>query len=225
MADCVLQQKCKDKNIDFIVVQIDENLESKLETVDSNTRKKLEKTINFLHKVHRKTTLDEIGIERIVRVKDKLQADNPGMNLDLGFKHFSLKSLENKKITELEEFDPELVITSSDDILNSFGVSTVLTTWLIKDSYEFNAAVEKINFADYVAYRCGKHLYLLNMDFGESELKALIEKYDADSSFNVDTIVLFGYSFTWAQKTMLEDNLKKFERTGRNIKVNVITRY
>ena len=169
-------------------------------------------------------TIDQIGRERIVRAAAKIKEGNPDTKADLGFKHYILQDVPEKKLIELEDFDPEAMF-AEEKILEYFTKPTVLTTWLVKDGYGFNVRVEEIKFADYTAYYCDNHLYFLDTDFDDEAMKALYEKYDAEVSFKPENVVLFGYSFTYTQTALLKDNLKKLKAVEDNKNVNVIVRY
>lgn len=169
-------------------------------------------------------TIDQIGRERIIRAAAKIREENPDTKADLGFKHYVLQDVPEKKLIELEDFDPDAIF-AEDELLKYFTKPTVLTTWLVKDGHGFNAKVEEIKLADYTAYYCNNHLYFLDTDFDDEAMKALYEKYDAEVSFKTENVVLFGYSFTWVQTALLKDNLKKLKAVEDNKNVNVIVRY
>ncbi len=127
----------------------------------------------------------------------------------------------------MEEFDPNKIALFDEEntVLHKFGTDTVLTTWLVSDGYGLNANVKTVDLDGYTAYYCQNHLYLIYDNFNENAMKALIEKYDEDGSFNPENIILFGYSFNWSQSQMLKDNLFKLKITERNITINIDMRY
>lgn len=169
-------------------------------------------------------TIDQIGRERIIRAAAKIKEANPETTADLGFKHYVLQDVPEKKLIELEDFDPDAMF-AEEKLLEYFTKPTILTTWLVKDGYGFNAKVEEIKLADYTAYYCDNYLYFLDTDFDDEAMKALYEKYDAEISFKPENVVLFGYSFTYTQTALLKDNLKKLKAVEDNKNVNVIVRY
>ena len=145
-------------------------------------------------------------------------------NQDLGFKHFTLAKPSGEVLEKIEEFDPKESVLATQDMLNEFGVGTVLATWMNHDGYGLTREAEKIDFGGYEAYRCDHHLYLVNANFGAKNVKALLEKYETDDKFTPDKIVLFGYSFGWKELEELETNLKKLKMT-RNITAELDIRY
>lgn len=169
-------------------------------------------------------TIDEIGQERIKKAANKIHAENPLFAGDLGFKHFTLKRPCGDVLEKIEAFDPKTSMLATQDMLNEFGVGTVLATWLNHDGYGLTREAEKVDLAGYEAYLCGHHLYLVNANFGAKNVKALLEKYETDKAFTPDKIVLFGYSFGWKELEELDTNLKKL-KTTRNITADLDIRY
>ena len=170
-------------------------------------------------------TIDQIGRERIKRAAAKIKEEYPDITADLGFKHFKLNQLNNTQLSQIETFSPELNLVGSDDLLKNFGTPTVLTTWLNRDGYGLNPAVKAEMLADYTAYICGSHIYLLENGFGNKALMELCRKYEEDAIFaTITNIVVFGYSFSYTELQALQDNIKKFSVT-RNSRINVEIRY
>lgn len=126
-------------------------------------------------------------------------------------------------LDKLEEFDPNAVIMT-DNILNMFGRETVLTTWLMRDGYGLNAKTKEIELDQYKATLCGNHLYLIDSDFTENDMVALVDLYQKDPSFNPDCFVLFGYSFGHNAKDLLEKNKTTIELI-KDIKPIIDVRY
>ncbi|MBQ6342271.1 MAG: site-specific DNA-methyltransferase [Anaerolineaceae bacterium] len=169
-------------------------------------------------------TICDIGIDRIKKSSDYLLKDFPGTNSDLGFKHYTLKSIDNNTLDKLEKFDSSALFTDR-TILDQFGADTVLTTWLIHDGYGFTNNMQKIDLAGYSAYWCDNHLYLLYPDMSDDAIKALIEKYSEESRFNPQNIILFGYSFSFVSTENLRTNVRILKDSEKNLKVNLDIRY
>ena len=81
------------------------------------------------------STIDQIGIERIKRAAAKIREEHPDTTADLGFKHFTLKEPAGDTLDKLLKFTPEDNGMFSSDLVDEFGVPTVLTTWLVRDGY------------------------------------------------------------------------------------------
>ena len=169
-------------------------------------------------------TIDQIGIARILKSAETIKAENPLFAGDLGFKHFTLATPSGDVLDKIESFNPNDSALATQDMLNEFGVGTVLATWLNHDGYGLTREAEKVDLAGYEAYRCGHHLYLVNANFGAKNVKALLERYETDKAFTPDKIVLFGYSFGWKELEELDTNLKKLKAT-RNISADIDIRY
>ena len=169
-------------------------------------------------------TIDELGIARLNRVIESLSGEKNNDDEDLGFKLFHLSDVEKNTIDKMESFDGGGFISDT-TIFDSFGASTILTTWLIRDGYGFNNSVTPITLADYTAYWCENHLYLINPDMNEEAIKALIEKYNQEGGFNPQNIVLFGYSFNFINMENLKTNVKILRDSEKNLKVNLDIRY
>ena len=198
----------------YIMVQIDPELD------ESITSQKVAK--EFLKTIGRKTTLDQIGIERIIRAAAKIRSERPDTTADLGFKHFTLKEPTSEALDKMETFSD---LTMSDEILNEFGLPTVLATWLVHDGYGFTAPVQEIDFAGYKGYYMNKHLYLIEPNLSDAAIEAIVTKYETDGDFNPENVVLFGYSFFWTELEALKTNLKRLKDTEKNLRINFDIRY
>ncbi len=175
-------------NLRFIMVQLPETIKENTAAYTKGYR-----------------TIDEIGIDRIKKsallVKETIKSDVG----DYGFKHYTLEEAPQTTLDKLEAFDPWMLL-SDDDILGLFGRDSVLTTWIVKDGYGLCAKTEDIVLDKYHATLCGNHLYLVDPDFTENDMAALVDRYQSDPAFNPDCIVLFGYSFGHNAKDMIEKN-------------------
>ena len=119
--------------------------------------------LEMLDENGRPHTLDQIGIERIIRAAKKIKEEFPDTKVDLGFRHFILAEPEQNTLDKLEKFDPtENKLFADKDILSDFGKPTVLSTWLVRDGYGLTADAEELNFGGYNGYYIGKHLYLID---------------------------------------------------------------
>ena len=191
---------------------------------ESNTGQKVAK--DYLRKIGRPETLDQIGIERIIRAAKKIKEEHPDTTADLGFKHYTLQEPNTTTLDKLEKFVPEdqgMLLTN--DILTDFGTQTVLTTWLVRDGYGFNADVKAIDFEGYTGYYMDKHLYLIDSDITKKAIAAIVDKYETDGSFNAENVVLFGYSFIWTMTEELRINLARLKDTEKNLRINFDVRY
>lgn len=138
----------------------------------------------------------------------------------------SLSEVTGLTLDRLEQFSPDdNGIFVSNTILESFGLTTVLTTWLVRDGYGFTAPVETVDFAGYIGYYMGKHLYLIDQELSNEAIAAITEKFDTDGTFNPENVVLFGYSFKWTEMEALKTNLARLKDTEKNLRINFDIRY
>ena len=208
----------------YIMIQLPENLNEAYLNTSPDNKIKIKKLIDFLKSVNRKPTLDQIGIERIIRASKKIKEETK-TEIDYGFKHFILNEPNQNTLDKCDTFDKAGLLGDA-TILDDFGTETVLTTWLNNDGYGLNAKNQTIDLNGYEAYYCNKHLYLINPDFSQEAMIALFDKYNSVSSFNPENIVLFGYSFIeWSITEMLEKNLKILNDSEKNLKINIDVRY
>lgn len=193
----------------FIMVQLPEETDEKSEAYKAGYK-----------------TIDQIGMERIIRVAKKIKEENPDTTADLGFKHYILQEPNENTLDKLESFVPEdYNVFSSNDILADFGIQTVLTTWLVRDGYGFNADVKAIDFEGYTGYYIDKHLYLIEPNISQESIASIVDTYETNGVFNPENVVLFGYSFDWTAIEGLKMNLARLKDTEKNLRINFDIRY
>ena len=222
------RMKGLDDGIQYIMVQLPENLDETLKHSNGERKEVCERAISFLDSIGRKHFLDEIGIERIKRAAAKIAAENPllAKTMDLGFKHYTLKEVEGKTLDKIEKFDlNDNALAATDDILKEFGVETVLATWLVHDGYGFGAEPKVVDLDGYKAYWMEKHVYLIEPGLSDKGISALFDKFETEGSFNPGNVVVFGYSFSWTQLEALKNNLLKIAANGTNKHVLLDKRY
>ena len=193
------------ENIQYILVQLREPTKEKSEAREAGF-----------------DAIDQIGIARIIRAAARIRAEHPDTDVDLGFKHFTLKEPTSETLDKMETFSD---LTMSDNILNEFGLPTVLATWLVHDGYGFTAPVQEIDFAGYKGFYMNKHLYLIEPNLSDAAIEAIVTKYETDGDFNPENVVLFGYSFFWTETEALKTNLKRLKDTEKNLRINFDIRY
>ena len=213
--------KCK-----FIMIQLPENIDIIFSNASASEREKWGKIIDMLDENQRPHTLDQIGIERIIRAANKIKEDNLDTDVDLGFKHFTLAEPVDNTLDKIEEFDPnENKLFADKTLLDEFGKGTILSTWLVRDGYGLTAQPEELDLSGYKGYFIDKHLYLIDTEIPNEAIEKIVVKYETDGSFNPENIVLFGYSFTWTQMEQLKINLKRLKDTEKNLNINFDVRY
>lgn len=222
-ADAIMRLNAQYGNRKYILIQLPENLDDKLESVSSSEKAKIQKNINFLESNKYPHTLDFVGMDRIKRAAKKIK-DETGADIDYGFKHYTLAEPSDKTLAELENFNPKALF-ADENLLDEFGRDTVLETWQVNDGYGFGAENTPLVLDTYTAYLMGKHLYMTDPGLTEKDMVALVDKYLGDAAFNPENIVIFGYSFTFTQTEMLRKNLVTLRDGEKNLKINLDIRY
>ncbi|HBK67594.1 MAG TPA: restriction endonuclease subunit M [Firmicutes bacterium] len=209
-AEVVMMSNAKNKqNTKFIMIQLRETIPNDKPAYNYGYR-----------------TIDQIGIERIIRAAKAIREEYPDTEADLGFKHFTLAEPAIETLDKLEKFDPdENKLFADKTLLDEFGKPTILATWLVRDGYGLTAHVEELDLAGYKGYYIGKHLYLVDPELPNKAIEEIVVKYETDGSFNPENIVLFGYSFTWTEIEALKINLKRLKDTEKNLRINFDIRY
>lgn len=179
-------------------------------------------------------SIDQISRERIRRAAKKIKQDNEltlPKNFDDSFKHYRVVKPVKQTLEEIENFDTNntnlftnMVDGFSSNSLgitgNATGEATILTTWLAKDGYSFDADVEEVMFNNYSAHKVeDNRLYLINEGWGAEQTKELLNQLGTHQ-LEVQSVVIFGYSFNVAELRELESGLKQLDS-----KVTLIKRY
>lgn len=162
--------------------------------------------------------------QEIETLKQEIETKkNTLQNMDWGFKHYTLQDVPQNTLDRMEKYDPSMSNAFADtDILESFGKETVLATWMEKDGYGLTQNAEPLQLADYTAYHCGGHIYMIEGEgFDEKAMIALVDKYGQEADFNPHNVVLFGYSFTFTQTEMLKKNLSAVKKLNESINIDI----
>ena len=207
-AHAIMEMNLAGNNMNYILVQLQEPCKEDSEAFKANYR-----------------TIDQIGMERIKRVAQKIKDENPLFAGDLGFKHYTLEEPKEDALLKMEQFDPQkefFTTLTADD----FGVDSVLRTWLVADGYGLTEDAEEVNLDGYIAYYKGNHLYMINPDdnFTAGSIAALMDKYNGEA-FSPQNIVIFGYSFGFTHREELQKNLRTLKEGNKTLTVNIDVRY
>lgn len=207
----------------YILVQLPENIDVKYEKASSSDKPKVKKIIDFLDSVQRPHTLDEVGQERIVRAAKRIQSENSA-EIDYGFKHYTLKDIPQNTLDQMDSFSSDAIVDEL-NLKDRFGLNTILTTWLIRDGYGFNAQVDAITLDSYTVYSCGQHMYFIDEGLSEQDVIALVDLFNRTPSSVPSTLVLFGYSFLYHNLELVKKNLRSIKIGEDTRKLNIDVRY
>ena len=237
-ADAVMQLNAEDGgHRRFIMVQLPEKT---YETNEDGTPK-LDKKGNYIPTKGGKgaydagfKSIDVISRKRIRLAAKKIKEDNEltfPKDFDGSFKHYRVVKPSKLTIENIDNFDPNninlftnMVEGFSSNSLNipgnTSGEQTILTTWLAKDGYPFDAKVDEVKFDDYIAHKVeDDRLYLINEGWTSNETKKLLNQLGTHK-LNVQSVVIFGYSFNIAELRELENGLNQLDS-----KVTLLKRY
>ena len=153
-------------------------------------------------------TIDEIARERIKRAAKQLDDKS-------GFKHFWVKEPTAQTIDKITEFDPNENKLLADDMVDEFsskaakGEDVILTSWLAADGYKFTDEVKEITLRGFKAhYIDNSLLYIIATGWGKEQTKELLNLVGTHQ-MNLNTIIVYGYSFTLESMKELEINVKQ----------------
>ncbi|WP_345753447.1 site-specific DNA-methyltransferase [Lactiplantibacillus pentosus] len=170
-------------------------------------------------------SIDEISRERIRRAVKKIREDNDltlPEGFDGSFKHYRVVKPTQQTLDDIEDFNPEgtalftnmvegFSSQSLDVAGNASGEDTIMTTWFAKDGYSFDADIKRVNFAGYQGLVVDDNrLYLIREGWGAENTKVLLNKLGTHQ-LDLQSVVIFGYSFNIAELRELENGLKQLE--------------
>lgn len=179
-------------------------------------------------------SVDEIARERIRRAANKIKKDNNltlPEDFDGSFKHFRVVKPLKQTLENIDVFDPKNtnLFTNMIDEFSSkslgiegdaTGEQTILTTWLVQDGYPFDAKVEEVKFKNYTAHKVeDNRLYIIKEGWGSDQTKELLNQLGT-YQLEIQSVVIFGYSFNVAELRELENGLRQLDRI-----VTLIKRY
>lgn len=220
-AEAIMQLNEEDNGKrNYILVQLDEKIY--YEDEDGLKAKKGNETAFELGY----KSIDQITFERIKRASNLVND-----KIDTGFKHYFVKKIDNKNIEKINDFE-NLELDLFDNMIDMFsadnlkvpstanGEDTIITTWQILDSYNFNTPINNIDILNYKAINIeGERLYLILSGWSSKHTKELVNKL-GEGQLIVQNVILYGYSFGLEETRELEIALKQL-----NNKVNLIKRF
>ena len=187
--------------------------------------------------------IDQISRERIKRARAKILERNPSFpNFDGGFKHYQVVKPDQKLLEDLDTYDIETGTFMDgsgqinligedyfDDMLTPFSADylgveggalaheTILTTWKLSDGYAVDKKEKYLDFAGYPAIQLDNRLYLIEQGWTEEQTKVLVNLLGR-RELEVQTIILYGYSFEMTALRELELALSSLDKVVKLIK-------
>ncbi|CDB16269.1 dNA (Cytosine-5-)-methyltransferase [Clostridium sp. CAG:221] len=226
-AEAVMKSNAvKNRNNKYICVQLPVNLDEVLDNAKSNDKEKYRQAIEFLDSIKKPHLLSEIGIERIKRAAENIEADTK-KHIDYGFKIYNLNTPNQNTLDKIISFDNAintLIPENYEEMFafnNASGKETILQTWKIDDGYGFMAEDIEITLDKYVCNLCENTLYLIDTGITREDIMSLIEMIE-NGKINIDRIILFGYSFSYNQLEELKKNIALIKNVNS---IRVIERF
>lgn len=188
--------------------KVRENIKSQIAEKEKDI-KSLESKLDFDNKEN-----------RIKQLKNEIQALD---KQDLGFKIFETIPIWENYEFEADKLDSQLQLFDFEK-LNINDLRALLVTWKTYDGIPLTQDLQTIDLGGYISYYGNNKLYLINKGFKTDNLKTLLEKIDADETFNPSSIVTFGYHFESKHLREISENIKSY-MNKKNIDIDLITRY
>ena len=238
-ADAVMQLNAEDGgNRSYIMVQLDQPTF----TTNSDGTESPAKGAEAAYKDGYRY-IDQISRERIKRARAKILERNPSFpNFDGGFKHYQVVKPDQKLLEDLDTYDIETGTFMDgsgqinligedyfDDMLTPFSADylgveggalayeTILTTWKLSDGYAVDKKENYLDLAGYPAIQLDNRLYLIEQGWTEEQTKVLVNLLGR-RELEVQTIILYGYSFEMTALRELELALSSLDKVVKLIK-------
>lgn len=171
------------------------------------------------------STIDEIGRERIKRAAEKIREET-GADIDYGFKTYSLETIKEEVLTNLDVFDdnPRFII---DDMVGLFdtkvakGKESIISTYLALDGYGLSKESDAYKLDKYTANKIEKSLYIIENGLQSSDIMVLIRQIES-MELDITRVVIYTHSLGYQLLHELRTNLKNLRN---NKSVELIERY
>ena len=238
-ADAVMQLNAEDGgNRSYIMVQLDQPTFTTNSDGTESPAKGAEAAYRDGYRY-----IDQISRERIKHARAKILERNPSFsNFDGGFKHYQVVKPDQKLLEDLDTYDIETGTFMDgsgqinligedyfDDMLTPFSADylgveggaladeTILTTWKLSDGYAVDKKEKHLDFAGYPAIQLDNRLYLIEQGWTEEQTKVLVNLLGR-RELEVQTIILYGYSFEMTALCELELALSSLDKVVKLIK-------
>ncbi|RKW57195.1 MAG: site-specific DNA-methyltransferase, partial [Lachnospiraceae bacterium] len=145
-------------------------------------------------------TIDEIGRERIRRAAKKIQEET-GAQIDYGFKTYSLESLKEEILTNLDYFDdnPKLILYDMVGIFDtdkSKGKDAILSTYLALDGYGLNVNTQKYRLSNFEADKIENSIYMIDNGLDSDDVMELIKRIET-LELDITRVVVYAPSLSF----------------------------
>lgn len=136
------------KRLNFILVQLQENLDQVIERVDTKNRNIILNSISFLEKYGKKHLITELAKERIRRAGKKIKDENPltTQDLDVGFRVLKCDSSNMKDVYYTpNEYTTTLIKEMEDNIKDDRTAEDLLFQVLLDMGVLLSSKIEVVD--------------------------------------------------------------------------------
>lgn len=164
-ADAVIRQNLIDNGTrKFICVQLQEDLEESLKISNGLGKTTIKNAIKYLKNINKPTLLTEIGKKRIKLAGEKVQENNPALNIDTGFKVFKLDSSNIKKWNGNADTIESEIQSSIFNYEVGRSELDVVYEIMLKCGLDLTYPIEEIKVEDKTLYSVGAGAMFICMD-------------------------------------------------------------
>lgn len=167
--------------------------------------------------------------ERIEKAAQRIEADYPEYEGDLGFKIFEtipLPEYYDSGIEKLTLATQGKLFDGSD--IDDDTLEAILTTWTLFDRILLTTNLETFALDNYTAYYGkGKEsdtVYLMDKGFNINHVMMIIDKLENDKTFNPTKLVLYGHNFDTKSQRELTEALHSYQNK-KALEIDIIIRY
>lgn len=192
----------------YILIQLPEKIDNKKPAYEAGYR-----------------TIDAIGRERIRKAAKKIQEET-GADIDYGFKTYTLESLKEEVLPNLEYFEdnPRLILDDMVGIFdtdNSKGKDSILSTYLALDGYGLSANTQKYRLSNFEADKIENSLYMIDNGLDSDDVMELIKRIET-FELDITRVVVYAPSLSFHVLHELKKNLLNLRN---NKSIELIERY
>jgi adenine-specific DNA-methyltransferase len=169
-ADGALQWSAdNDKKLNYIMVQLPENLDENLRTADSNSKKLIENGIQLLDALGKPHLLSELGKERIRRAAKKIKEDT-GADIDYGFRVYRLDESNMQDVYyKPQDYDQTNLDLFADNVKSDRTADDLLAQVMLDWGLPLSLKIEQVNVSGKKVFKVAENSLYACFDSGIDE--------------------------------------------------------
>lgn len=168
-------------------------------------------------------TIFDITKARIEKAADKIRAEHPNYQGDLGFKIFETISEFEGRLDDIAKLDEQTTLFDG-AALSDEQLQAILLTWQLYDRIPATETLAEVVFNGYTAYRHRETCYLMNKGFDTDALVEFLRQLD-ETELVIKKLVVFGYNFDSKALRELQDAIGGYKNKKQLSDLNVVVRY